>query len=88
MRLYPERTTNRNVPADVFIVAETEAMSGEIRTTYYVDRWGNIWQCGDWIMDNKPHHATMHDLCRLTYDTEQMITSRWESWKANDRPRI
>jgi hypothetical protein len=80
MHLYPERTENRNVPADVFIVAETEAMSGEIVTTYYADLEGNIWQCGDWVID-KSRPATMHNLCKLTWDTEQMIAGRWQSWK-------
>lgn len=80
MKLYPERTANRNVPADVFIVAEIENMSGEIVTTYYIDREGNIWQCGDWVMD-KSHPATMHNLCKLAWDTEQMIERHWKSWK-------
>lgn len=80
MRLYPERTTNRNVPANVFIVAETEAMSGEIITTYYIDQEGALWYCEDWIKIS-PQPTTMHHLCQLTFDTEQMIESRWESWK-------
>ncbi len=77
MRTYPTETSNCNVPANVFLVAEVEQCSGELVTTFYIDRCANIKKVSDWT-GNKPQPATMSELCRLTLDSEKMIESRWK----------
>lgn len=77
MSLYPQKTDNRNVPEDVFLIAEIE--QGEI-TTYYIDLEGCCWQVDSWMLD-KPRPAFPFQLCRLTGDTWKMIQARYDSWK-------
>lgn len=78
---YPTETSNRNVPKNVFLVAESVSMSGEIVLTYYIGRDGLFYLVYDWVGD-RPHYATMHDLCRVTGDIERMVRLRYEQWKA------
>jgi len=80
MHLYPERTANRNVPADVFLVAETEAMSGEIVTTYYIDCLLCLWSVADWVMC-KPQSAKFSQLLVITGETKAQILSKWQAWR-------
>ena len=77
MRTYPDGTANRNVPKNVFLIAEAERMSGEIIETYYADPEGNTYKVTDWS-GHKPAPAYMNELCKLTGDTEQMIEWRWK----------
>lgn len=79
MRTYPTSTANRNVPKDVYLLAEIEFTSGEIVETAYIDRIGNMWIVCDWV-GQKPIPLPMFRACRLTGDTEHMISARWESW--------
>lgn len=79
MRLYPQATANRNVPKDVFLIAETSSMSGEIKTTYYADSDFFAWKVGDWVGD-KPQRAFMSELCRLTGDTVNMVVARVQQY--------
>jgi hypothetical protein len=80
MRCYPESTSNRNVPLNVFLVAETEAMSGEVHTTYYIDASGTMLKVSDWT-SSKAQPVRMFELCRLTLDTERMIEARYKQWR-------
>jgi hypothetical protein len=82
MKCYPQNTANNNVPDNVFLIAETSQMSGEIITTYYIDLRGNIFKVGDWSID-KPQPAYPFEICRLTGDTYKMINFRWNLWKEN-----
>ncbi len=77
---YPTETSNRNVPKDVFLVAESVSMSGEIVQTYYIDRNGFYHFVYDWVGD-RSYYTTMHDLCRATGDIERMVRARYELWK-------
>lgn len=79
MRTFPDGTTNKNVPKDVFLIAETERMSGEIIETYYATEDGKTYGVTDWS-GNKPHPAYMNELCRLTGDTEQMLELRYRNY--------
>ena len=74
-KIIPESTANLNVPNNVFIVGENILQSEEIKITFYVDNAGYIWKVGDWITD-KPRPSSLHDLYRLTGDTEQIIAFR------------
>ena len=77
--LYPRMTTNRNVPKNVFLVAEKVTMSGEIAVTYYIDCDGNIHKVSNWVT-NTPQPAYPYELCRITGDTEQTVNNRWKLW--------
>ncbi len=79
MRCYPESTSNRNVPANVFLVAEAEAMSGEVIVTYYVDSSGYLNKVTDW-KDNRPRLASVDEVCQLTGDTEKMVNAHYHQW--------
>ena len=75
MHLYPQTTTNRNVPKGAFLFAETSTANDEQHTTYYVDPNCFVWKVGDWIGD-KPQHVYIFELCRLTGDTVNMLVAR------------
>ena len=75
MRTYPITTSNINVPKDVFLLAETSAMSGEVVTTYYATRDLYLYKVGDWKGD-KPELVPLSVICRLTGDTERMVEFR------------
>lgn len=77
MRTYPTSTSNRNVPADVYLIAELAV--GECNYTYYADKNGDLWKVGDWKGD-KPQSAYLNDVCRLTGDCEFMVEGRVSSW--------
>ena len=77
MRLYPQNTANQNVPRGSFLIAEVSTMSGEIKTTYYADREGNLFSVVDW-KGCKPSQVYLFEVCRLTGDTERMIEARIE----------
>jgi hypothetical protein len=79
MKTYPISTSNQNVPRDVYLLAEISAMSGEIIVTYYADRNLHLWFVGDWI-DDKPASAYLFEICKLTGDSEYMVTTRIESF--------
>ena len=79
IRCYPNKTTNKNIPESVFLVAEIVVSSLENKTTYYIDKKGDIFKVGDWVTD-KPDVAYPFELVRLTEDSLNLITSRWESW--------
>jgi len=78
-RLYPQSTSNPNVPEDTFLIAEVTTMSGEINTTYYATREGDMFSVGDWSVD-RPHPVYMNQLWKLTGDTPNMIESQWQSY--------
>jgi len=78
MRTYPTSTANRNVPSNVYLLAEVT--EGECNYTYYADAEGYMWKVGDWSIDN-PRPAYMFEVCRLTGDTERMIEGRVSSWQ-------
>lgn len=80
MRIYPKSSVNRNVPPGVFLVAETMQCSREMINTYYIDNDGNMLVVCDWV-DSKPQPVTLCQLCRLTWDTEQMITRGWQHFQ-------
>lgn len=82
MRTLPTATANRNVPADVLLLAETEAMSGEIVTTYYADREGFLWKVIDWN-GHRPEPVYLPELWRLTGLSPALLTGEWSSWKRN-----
>ena len=82
MRTMPTSTANRNVPADVLLLAETETMSGEIVTTYYADREGYTWSVIDW-KGHKPLPVYLPELWRLTGLSPNMLSGAWSSWKRN-----
>ena len=71
---YPRATANRNVPKGVLLLADIPTMSGEIVTTYYIDREGKGWKVGDWVTD-KPQRISMSEMCRVTAEWESII--RW-----------
>jgi hypothetical protein len=73
--IYPQRTTNRNVPRCSVLLAETMQCSGEIVMTYYADADGYLWRVSDWVMD-KPQPVMLFEACRLTGDTENMLAVR------------
>lgn len=78
MRIYPQTTANKNVPANSFLICETSAMSGEIVTTYYADKDGHLFKVTDW-KGNKPVQAYLPELWKLTGDTPNMIFGRLTS---------
>jgi len=78
MKSYPTSTANKNVPASVLLLAETSSMSGEIVTTYYIDRDGNMLKVADWKGD-KPSPVFFNQLYKLIGDTPNMIEARWKS---------
>lgn len=78
MRTYPTRTANRNVPAGVFLIAEASTMSGEIVTTYYADKEGNLWGVKDW-KGCRPYPVYPFQVCGLTGDTLNIIAGRIEA---------
>jgi len=81
-KLFPQQTANQNVPDNVFLVYQSNSMSGEITTTYYMDLEGNCWQVTDW----KGHHAfVIHrfEMCRLVGLGWRMIEGMYYSWYEN-----
>jgi len=66
---------NTNIPDDVLILHIKSTMSGEIRTTYFVDKNGNLFACGDWA-DDKPYPITQHELYKQTGLTPFIIGFR------------
>jgi len=77
MSLYPQQTTNPNVPEDVFLVAEVETYE---RVTYFIDLEGNCWRVSGWASSGtRPVYP--FQLCRLTGDTWKTIEARYDSWK-------
>jgi len=83
MRTFFESTTNHNVPKDVFLIAEDSHMSGEIVTTFYADKEGNMWEVGDWKYD-KPQPLTMSRLYKATMLSPKMVTCMYNRWREND----
>lgn len=83
MRTYPTNTSNRNVPRGSFLIAETSQMSGEIKTTYYANREGELFKVYDW-KGSKPSPAYPFQVCRLTGDTINIIAGRIESHFRNN----
>jgi hypothetical protein len=79
MRIFPVSTSNKNVPKDAYLLAETYAMSDEIITTYYADKENNLWAVTDWIND-KRQPVPLFKICRLTGETENMLLKRVESY--------
>lgn len=79
INLYPEAVANKNVPMDVYLIADISQMSGEIHTTYYINRNGEMFKVKDWVMC-KPEKSTLSELCKLTGDSEMMINNRWSSY--------
>jgi hypothetical protein len=75
MRTYPTTTSNANVPKDVYLLAETSTMSGEIVTTYYATQDLELFAVVDWKGD-KPLPVALFEICRVTGDTEQMLLAR------------
>lgn len=79
MRLYPQRTMNPNVPLGMFLIAETEAMSGEIRTTYYADRDGSTYGVGDWSGD-EPQPTTLQRIAAIIGQEQADIQDNMDAW--------
>ena len=75
MRSYPTTTANRNVPKDMFLIAETSTANDEQHTTYYANADGFLWKVCDWVGD-KPQRAYMSELYKLTGDTYNMLGAR------------
>lgn len=73
-------TANPNVPANVLVLYESSAMSGEITTTHYVDANGCMWVVGDWKID-KPAPQTLSEICRASGLWESVILASWKSWR-------
>lgn len=82
MKIFPQQTANQNVPNNVFLVAQTSAMSGEITTTYYIDLEGCSWKVTDWVT-HKPEPAYAFELCRLTGLPWRMMEGMFYSWHEN-----
>ena len=80
MKLYPNNTANRNVPQDVFLIAETEAMSGEIHYTYYADKEGTTFVVADWSGD-KPGTMAIEHIAYITGQRAQDILNCLELWQ-------
>lgn len=82
MSFYPQKTDNRNVPKDVFLVseAETKHTSDGTLTTHLIDLEGNCWRVCSWIQSGI-RSSFPFELCRLTGDTWKMIEVRYDSWK-------
>lgn len=83
MRTYPTSTSNRNVPSNVYLLAEVT--EGETNITYYATEGGALYKVGDWATD-EPHPAFLSEVCRLTGDGEMMISARVDSffyWRNN-----
>jgi len=70
---------NQNVPQDLFIIAHTSTMSGEIQTTYYATREGDMFMVSDW-KGNRPEPLTMHMIWQLTGLTPAMVEGEYLSW--------
>lgn len=77
-RLYPQSTSNPNVPEDTFLIAEVTTMSGEIVTTYYATKEGDTLSVTDWS-GQKPQPVYMNQLWKLTGNTPNMLNAQWES---------
>ena len=86
-RLYPQSTSNPNVPEDTFLIAEVTTMSGEIVETYYVTREGYPYKVTDWS-GHKPQTVYQSELCKITGDTGNMIVHRYcNHFTDIDRPK-
>lgn len=80
MSLYPQQTTNPNVPEDVFLVAEVRTYSEGVTTVYFIDLEGNCRRVSGWASSGT-RSVFPYELCRLTGDTWKMILARYDSWK-------
>lgn len=80
MSLYPQQTTNPNVPEDVFLVAEVRTYSEGVTRVYFIDLEGNCRRVSGFVQYGiRP--VFPYELCRLTGDTWKMIQARYDSWK-------
>ena len=75
--LYPESTTNANVPADAFLLAEEVAVSGEVVVTWYINPDGTMRKVLDWST-SWAEAVSMCEVCRITWDTEMQVRLAWE----------
>lgn len=81
------KTCNKNVPENAFLFFETESCSGEIHTSYFADRDGNMFKVIDWV-DNKPQPITMSILASfawINYGISDVTLERaFMAWKENN----
>lgn len=80
MSLYPLKTTNPNVPEDVFLVAEVRTLTETMASVYFIDLEGHCWRVSGWRQSGT-QPVLPFQLCRLTGDTWRMIQARYNSWK-------
>lgn len=80
MKLFPKRTTNRNVPKNVFLVVEFTGIAHRIKTTYYIEKDDYVSYVSS-LWGSKPRPATYTDLDILTNGKGDEIIKRFEAWK-------
>jgi hypothetical protein len=77
--LYPQKVSNKNIPDNVFLIANLVYMDNEIQDTYYINREGDLLMVSDWNNDI-PIEVSLHKLTEITGDSEMMIMSRWKDY--------
>ena len=80
MNTLPTATLNRNVPADVLLLAEDQRT--QITTTYYADSRGYCWRVADWP-GCRPEPVYLGEVSESTGLTYHSLRGEWGYWRRN-----